>query len=113
MLLGADAGAATPAQRQAVREALLNDAGGDAWATLPGGRSGTEALASVCRIKTPPFAPVRYDTVFAMAALPAGEAPEAARGPPLGKPHWEPSRMPRSMKSASTLHRPSRNLSST
>ena len=35
-----------------------------AWPRLRAAADGTVTMHELCRIKTPPFAPVRYDTVF-------------------------------------------------
>ena len=37
-------------------------------------------MSELCQIKTPPFAPVRYDTMFFLAQLPAGQSPEIWEG---------------------------------
>ncbi|MEE2886166.1 MAG: MBL fold metallo-hydrolase [Planctomycetota bacterium] len=51
-----------------------------AWRDLQRVSSGDADLREICRIKTPAFAPVRYDTVFFLAELPAGEVPEVWPG---------------------------------
>jgi glyoxylase-like metal-dependent hydrolase (beta-lactamase superfamily II)/8-oxo-dGTP pyrophosphatase MutT (NUDIX family) len=43
-----------------------------------------EALREVCRIRTPPFAPVRYDTLFVLGRLPDGQTPRIAPGELVG-----------------------------
>ncbi len=46
--------------------------------------SGRHELTPLCRIRTPPFAPVRYDTLFFLARLPAGESVEIVDGELVG-----------------------------
>lgn len=75
--------AGPPEQRVALRRALLADgplADRDhaAWMALAAGC--VRATTDVCRILTPPFAPVRYDTLFVRADLPAGAVPEVWPG---------------------------------
>lgn len=82
--IGGDPGT-SPEDWVAARRALLDHersgAAGPcpAWEALrPRGAGGS--LREVCRILTPPFAPVRYDTVFFLAELPAGQQPEVWPG---------------------------------
>lgn len=73
------------ARRKTVREALLRheqqepgerEAGTCAeWDELCA-RCDRALFTEVCGVLTPPFAPIRYDTVFYLAALPAGETAE-------------------------------------
>jgi glyoxylase-like metal-dependent hydrolase (beta-lactamase superfamily II)/8-oxo-dGTP pyrophosphatase MutT (NUDIX family) len=73
---------AGPGGRNAVREAMLR-AEREAAAAAEGLRapdSPTVGLEPICRICTPPFAPVRYDTVFFLARLPTGESPTILPG---------------------------------
>jgi glyoxylase-like metal-dependent hydrolase (beta-lactamase superfamily II)/8-oxo-dGTP pyrophosphatase MutT (NUDIX family) len=66
-------------RRSGLRKAMLGDdkeAATRAWAELRELADDRIALREVCRIRTPPFAPVRYDTVFFLAQLPEGEEPE-------------------------------------
>ena len=51
-----------------------------AWPRLRAAADGTVTMHELCRIKTPPFAPVRYDTVFFLAQLPAGAQPQVWPG---------------------------------
>jgi len=70
-------------RRRELREALLDrDAGvsSRAWAELQAASAGDAALREVCRIKTPAFAPVRYDTLFFLAEIPEGQEPEVWPG---------------------------------
>jgi len=79
-----------PAEHQALRKKLLaNDRhpkdGDDTdedgpWPRLLAAADNTAAMTELCRIKTPPFAPVRYDTVFFLAHLPEGQSPEVWEG---------------------------------
>ncbi|MHC4851993.1 MAG: MBL fold metallo-hydrolase [Planctomycetota bacterium] len=89
------------AERQALREQLLardgalgssqpgssqpgtQDPGNgqdNAWPRLQAASDGSAAMDELCRMMTPPFAPMRYDTVFFLAHLPAGEHPEVWPG---------------------------------
>ena len=66
-------------ERKALRERMLGDDKADArdaWATLVSRADGGLELREICRIRTPAFSPVRYDTVFLLARLPEGETPE-------------------------------------
>lgn len=70
-------------RRTAVRKAMLADAPADApspWLELCGAARGERVVSDVCRILTPPFAPMRYDTLFVRAELPAGETPDVWPG---------------------------------
>ncbi len=49
------------------------------------------ALREICRIRTPPFAPVRYDTLFLLHELPEGETPEIWPGELVGGRFWTPA----------------------
>jgi len=75
--------------RQALRTALLAD-DGSGWAQLLRGRQDLSALAPACRIRTPRFSPVRYDTLFSVAELPAGETPEIWPGELISGRFWRP-----------------------
>jgi ribonuclease/clavin/mitogillin len=71
---------ALPSERKSeLRKALINRdeaVSSAAWRELLAVSVGDVELREVCRIKTPAFAPVRYDTVFFLAELPIGEHPE-------------------------------------
>ncbi len=81
-------GGTPSAQRAELRAELLREDGDVAAATERTRRfvAATQALAAadtltpVCRITTPPFAPVRYDTLFCLARLPDGETPDVRAG---------------------------------
>jgi glyoxylase-like metal-dependent hydrolase (beta-lactamase superfamily II)/8-oxo-dGTP pyrophosphatase MutT (NUDIX family) len=65
-------------RRDALRTAMLcqdKAEAAPAWDELVRSADGADGLREVCRIQTPPFAPVRYDTVFFLAELPPGEQP--------------------------------------
>lgn len=82
------------AERKALRETLLGDdrdAGAQAWGTLQDRATAAPPLREICRIRTPPFAPVRYDTVFYLAHLPAGEKPEIWPGELVGGSFLKPA----------------------
>lgn len=49
-----------------------------------------EPLRALCRIQTPPFAPVRYDTVFYHVPLRANERPEIVHGELIGGGFFRP-----------------------
>jgi len=52
----------------------------NAWRELQRASAGPPELVELCRIRTPPLAPVRYDTQFFLAELPDGEEPEVWPG---------------------------------
>ena len=90
-----DAAPMTSGDRDRVRAALLDrDARRDATGASPFRevpRAAREVdLDEVCRILTPPFAPVRYDTVFFLAELPDGESPEVIEGELVSGRFWRP-----------------------
>lgn len=74
--------AGSPQQLRAARTAMVQRDAGDAaaaaWTRLIEGAKTPPPLREVCRIATPPFAPVRYDTVFFHVPL------ERCRGGTLG-----------------------------
>lgn len=76
-------------QRVAARRALLD---GDTapYATLIAGSPGPSADMDLCRIRTPPFAPVRYDTLFVVTQLPPDQEPEIWPGELVGGRFWKP-----------------------
>ena len=51
-----------------------------AWRELRHASAGPSELTELCRIRTPAFTPIRYDTQFFLAALPDGEEPEVWPG---------------------------------
>ncbi len=61
------------------------------WQDLAGSGTPPFGLRAYCRINTPPFAPVRYDTVFFLAELPAGQTPEIWPGELTGGDFWRPA----------------------
>ena len=79
VLLGECGESVSLERRRLVRRALLEtDACAD-WAGLKSD-AGRFSLAPVCRLKTPPFAPVQYDASFFSAAIPPGEEVEIVQG---------------------------------
>ena len=68
----------TVSQRETLRRDLTNRDGSDAgaWQSARNRATGDAGLRSICRVRTPPFAPVRYDTAFYLAELPPGESAE-------------------------------------
>ncbi|MEM7204024.1 MAG: MBL fold metallo-hydrolase [Planctomycetota bacterium] len=77
-------------ERRALREQLL-DGDSSGWAVLVATAGSSDPTADLCRIRTPPFAPVRYETLFLMASLPAGEEPEVWPGELVGGRFWRPA----------------------
>lgn len=73
-----------PAQRRAeLRRGLLDRdeaVAEDAWRALQRASAGPPELVELCRIRTPAFTPVRYDTQFFLAELPDGEEPDVWPG---------------------------------
>ena len=73
-----------PAHRRAeLRRGLLEcdeTVAEHAWRELQRASAGPAELVELCRIRTPAFTPVRYDTQFFLAELPDGEAPEVWPG---------------------------------
>jgi glyoxylase-like metal-dependent hydrolase (beta-lactamase superfamily II)/8-oxo-dGTP pyrophosphatase MutT (NUDIX family) len=73
-----------PARRRAeLRRGLLDrdEAVAErAWRELQRVSAGPAELVELCRIRTPAFTPVRYDTQFFLAALPDGEEPDVWPG---------------------------------
>ncbi len=65
---------------QAARQALLTEKDLRPWQELKKLARGDASLTPVCRIRTPPFAPRRYDTVFYLAHLPKGQEPSIVTG---------------------------------
>lgn len=76
-------------ERSSIRRALL-DGEQTPWRELRTAAAGTVDVTRICRIETPPFAPVRYDTVFFAAHLPVGEEPEIWPGELVGGRFWRP-----------------------
>lgn len=87
--------AALPAaRRQELRTAMLgeDESGAEAaWASLHGSLTGPLALRSTCRIRTPEFSPLRYDTLFFSAPLPAGQDAEIIAGELIDARWWRPA----------------------
>lgn len=85
----------SPDARQQLRAKLLDrdalDAGAAAWADVARAESGRAPLREACRITTPPFAPVRYDTAFFVAELPPGDEPTIVSGELVGGAWWRPA----------------------
>lgn len=50
-----------------------------------------DALREVCRIRTPPFSPVRYDTLFLLTRLSTGQSPRVCQGELVGGSFWRPA----------------------
>ncbi len=73
-----------PARRRAeLRRGLLGrdeTVAEQAWRELQRASAGPSELVELCRIRTPAFTPVRYDTQFFLAALPDGEEPDVWPG---------------------------------
>ncbi len=90
LLLAANAANADPARRRALREALLRGETAP-WRAFAQDARLRPDLRDVCRIRTPPFAPVRYDTLFVLADLPAGEQPDVWPGELTGGRFWRPA----------------------
>ena len=89
--------AALTAQRQALldHEALLAKTKGDGkeqspspWADIVAGAETPPPLRSLCRIETPAFAPVRYDTVFFHVPLETCIASTSGEGANLDADIW-------------------------
>ena len=53
-------------------------------------RVATGDLSEVCRIETPPFAPVRYDTLFVLGTLPQWQKPRVTPGELVQGRFWRP-----------------------
>jgi glyoxylase-like metal-dependent hydrolase (beta-lactamase superfamily II)/8-oxo-dGTP pyrophosphatase MutT (NUDIX family) len=91
LLVPGAAGAAAPGEQLAqVRRALLRDDDGP-WRALVARAQAAPEVVDVCRIRTPAFAPVRYDTLFALARLPAGAEPEIWPGELTQGRFWRPA----------------------
>ena len=73
-----------PARRRAeLRRGLLardEAVAEEAWRELHSASAGPPELVDLCRIRTPAFTPVRYDTQFFLAELPHGEEPDVWPG---------------------------------
>ncbi|MBK8974838.1 MAG: MBL fold metallo-hydrolase [Planctomycetes bacterium] len=75
------------ARRGELRHILLGedaDAAADAWSAAARSELGVAEVRPLCRIRTPPFAPVRYDTLFFIAELPDGESVDIWPGELVG-----------------------------
>ncbi len=76
---------------EARRELLAGDeTPGARWDAARGASAPTPALLPLCRVCTPPFAPVRYDTLFLLGHLPDGEVPDVWEGELTGGRFWRP-----------------------
>jgi glyoxylase-like metal-dependent hydrolase (beta-lactamase superfamily II)/8-oxo-dGTP pyrophosphatase MutT (NUDIX family) len=77
--------------RGLLRDRLLaEEPGAPAWAAVRTIRDLANGVRPICRICTPPFAPVRYDTVFFAAAAEPGDEPEIRPGELVGGQFWRP-----------------------
>jgi glyoxylase-like metal-dependent hydrolase (beta-lactamase superfamily II)/8-oxo-dGTP pyrophosphatase MutT (NUDIX family) len=79
-------GGVTEAQDETPGACALRELREETGVTLP-----ATTLLEVCRIRTPPFAPVRYDTRFFLAELPPGQQPQVAPGELTGGRFWRPA----------------------
>ena len=77
-------------ERERIRRGLLAE-DGDGWAALRERAERPTELKPICRMLTPPFAPVRYDTEFFAAELPDGEQPEIWPGELVSGRFWNPA----------------------
>lgn len=84
-----DGTTASADERRDVRRGLL-DGEHDGWSALRDRAAAAAQLEPICRILTPPFAPVRYDTQFFAAAMPDGEEPEIWPGELVSGRFWKP-----------------------
>lgn len=75
----------------ALRRGLIEAADATLWQSYRHRQTGAETLTCLCRIKTPAFAPVRYDTEFFCAALPEGQEPVIWPGELTGGRFWRPA----------------------
>ncbi len=91
VVLGDQLRAALSGDREDVREQLLGDGASTCWESLRPVAARDQAVEPLCRICTPPFAPVRYDTVFFVAEMPAREEIDIRAGELVGGRFWRPS----------------------
>ena len=81
---------ADKSQRADVRKALLEGDHGP-WQLLLESAGVVAEFREACEITTPPFAPVRYETLFLAAELPEGEHPEIWAGELVSGRFWRPA----------------------
>lgn len=74
-----------------LRHRLLAENPELAWQEQRSQQDGQDQLRELCRIRTPPFAPVRYDTWFYTAFLPPGQEPKIWPGELVGGRFWKPA----------------------
>ncbi len=68
-------------EKAQIRQSLLDGESVGSWLRLMGSKEIPEnEITKVCRLTTPPFAPVRYRTIFLHARLPEGIEPEIRIG---------------------------------
>lgn len=89
--LGAGLRAELVDARQRVREELLGDGASTCWEPLRPVAASDRSVEPLCRICTPPFAPVRYDTVFFTAEMPPQEELDIREGELVGGRFWRPA----------------------
>ncbi|MGA1606337.1 MAG: MBL fold metallo-hydrolase [Planctomycetota bacterium] len=90
VVLGDGLRGALAADRETVRAQLLGEGASTCWDPLRPVAARDEAVEPLCRICTPPFAPVRYDTVFFSAEMPDGERLDIRTGELVGGRFWRP-----------------------
>lgn len=87
--------AGSPQELRKVREKMVakdaGETGLQAWRSLCAEARTPQPLQAICSITTPPFAPVRYDTLFLLHELPEGETPEIWPGELVGGRFWTPA----------------------
>jgi ribonuclease/clavin/mitogillin len=91
VVLGAGLRAGLERVREQVREELLGDGASTSWEPLRPVAEDDRAIEPLCRICTPPFAPVRYDTVFFIAEMPPEEELDIRTGELVGGSFWRPA----------------------
>ena len=91
VVLGAGLRGALGDDRESIRNLLLADGASDCWEPLRPIAAADRPVTPLCRICTPPFAPVRYDTVFFTAGMPGGEQIDIRTGELVGGRFWRPA----------------------
>ncbi|MHC5063074.1 MAG: MBL fold metallo-hydrolase [Planctomycetota bacterium] len=91
VMLDAGLAAIDASELNSLRQNLLADNPNRVWQEYKPQQHGAENLEELCRIRTPPFAPVRYDTWFFSAFLPHGQEPEIWPGELTGGRFWKPA----------------------